>query len=281
MSTIRISAAETVVLGATDEFGVHWKINPDGFDGWGTPVSTIQVEQNQRRPGGWAGEAYDSARYMAVRGLITAPTPELLTSSLDRLSSAVALDGVTFEVTEAGLVRHCLVRRQDAVASKRITNRIAQYAFQVVALDPRKLGDEMTGSTLLSSTSGGLSAPFTAPFTAPAVTVSGQVSLTNPGNVAGPVVLRVDGPCPGPVIAHTAAGISEVFASSLALEMGEWLDIDMESHEVLANGQASRAKWITSRGWGAFEPGVNTWFFTAAQFDPASRLTVFATQSWE
>jgi len=122
---------------------------------------------------------------------------------------------------------------------------------------------------------------FRVPFTIDAVTVTGQVSLENPGNEPGPVRLRIDGPCAGPVITHVSTGAQLVFSSALVLNEGEWLDIDMEARTVLANGQASRSGWITSRGWSQFDPGLNTWSFTAASFNPASRLTVTATPSWK
>jgi len=122
---------------------------------------------------------------------------------------------------------------------------------------------------------------LTIPFTIDAVTVTGQVSLVNPGNETGPVRLRIDGPCRGPVVTHVSSGTQLIFSSSLVLGAGEWIDVDMEARTVLANGQASRAPWITSRGWSGFTPGENTWAFTAAAFDAAARLTVVATPSWK
>ena len=122
---------------------------------------------------------------------------------------------------------------------------------------------------------------FTIPFSIEAVTVTGQVSLVNPGNETGPVRLRIDGPCRGPVVTHVSSGAQLVFSSSLVLGAGEWIDVDMEARTVLANGQASRAPWITSRGWAGFTPGENTWAFTAAAFDADARLTVVATPSWK
>lgn len=122
---------------------------------------------------------------------------------------------------------------------------------------------------------------LTIPFSIDAVTVTGQVSLVNPGNETGPVRLRIDGPCRGPVVTHVSTGTQLIFSSSLVLGAGEWLEVDMEARTVLANGQATRSPWITSRGWSGFTPGENTWAFTAAAFDAAARLTVVATPSWK
>ena len=130
---------------------------------------------------------------------------------------------------------------------------------------------------VLADVVGGL----TIPFTIDAVTVTGQVSITNPGNETGPVRLRIDGPCRGPVVTHVSTGAQLIFSSSLVLGAGEWLEVDMEARSVLANGQATRAPWITSRGWSGFTPGPNTWTFTADSFDPEALLTVVATPAWK
>jgi hypothetical protein len=83
------------------------------------------------------------------------------------------------------------------------------------------------------------------------------------------------------VVTHAGSGKALVFSSSLVLGAGEWIDVDMEAQTVLANGQSSRAGYITSRGWSGFEPGHNTWSFTAIGYDAASKLTVSATPAWQ
>jgi hypothetical protein len=125
-----------------------------------------------------------------------------------------------------------------------------------------------------------LAGVFTIPFTIDATTVTGQVSLNNPGNEYGPVTLRVDGPCVGPVITHVSSGAQLVFSSSLVLGVGEFLLIDSEKRTALANGQASRAGYITSRGWPSFQPGQNTFSFTAAEYRAGSMLTVSGLPAW-
>ena len=265
-----------ITFGETDADGVRWRIL--GFEGWdGSPAPTLDVVQNVRDNGGYAGESFFTPRYMALRGMIVAPTPLLLDGAIDRLNDTVTLEDRPFTVTTARGTRHLAVRRADEVRTPKENDRIATYALQVVALDGRKLSAELVDSTALPSSSGGLIIPFTVPFTIAATQVSGQVSLTNPGNEVGPVRLRIDGPCTGPVVTHVASGRSLVFSSSLVLNAGEWLDIDMDAKTVLANGQANRRGYVTSAAWSGFEPGGNTWAFTAAAYDAASLLTVYAT----
>lgn len=125
-----------------------------------------------------------------------------------------------------------------------------------------------------------LTGALTVPFRINAKTVTGQVSLNNPGNESGSVVIRIDGPCAGPVVTHVSTGNALVFSSSLVLRAGEFLIIDMDARTAMANGQSNRAGYITSRGWSAFDPGQNTWAFSAASYNSASQLTVTAVPAW-
>jgi len=285
---VTISGSTTISLGglltlnSVDGNGVLWRVNPDGFTGWGEPASTLSPTQKPRQSGAWAGDAFNVFRTMTIAGTITAPSPSLLNSSIDNLLTAVTNAGFVLSVTENGFTRSTTVRKQGETLTPKITNLIAAFSIQVVAVDPRKLGTPLTGVTLLPASTGGLVLPITVPFAITSTIVSGQVTLTNPGNEEGPVKLRIDGPCTGPVITHSGAvGSSLVFSSSLSLGVGEWLTIDMDKRTALGNDQASRSSYITSRGWSQFDPGVNVWAFAASAFNAASQLTVTATPAWK
>jgi phage-related protein len=66
----------------------------------------------------------------------------------------------------------------------------------------------------------------------------------------------------------------------LALEAGEFVTVDMEAREVLAQGQSARAGYVTSRGWFTLDPGVNTIAFSAANYSPTAQLTLTTRPSW-
>jgi phage-related protein len=149
----------------------------------------------------------------------------------------------------------------------------------MVALDPRKVSTALTGSTGLPVATGGWSIPWTIPWSIPSTVVAGHVSLTNVGNIAGRMLLRIDGPVVAPVVTHVSSGATLTFASSMTLAEGEWVDVDMEAKTVLANGTASRNGWVTSRGWFNFDPGVNLIAFSAATATDAL-LTVTAYPSY-
>lgn len=259
---------------AVDSLGVTWYIT--GLDGWGSPKSTLNVQQRARSLGGWAGDSFLQPRDIAISGVVDAPTPGLLSDAIDRLSAAVSLEDTTLTVWEAGRARTCTVRRADevVVTDWDFDNGTATWSIQLVALDPRKYGETVTQSTGLPSSSGGLTWPVTFPAQWTGVTNSGTVSIANLGNVTAPVVLRIDGPVTGPKVTHIASGTALVFSSSLTLGSGEYLLIDMEARSVLANGQASRAGWVTSRGWFGAEPGPNQYGFGAQTYNSSALMTV-------
>lgn len=271
-------ALSELVLTATDDHGVDWV--QDTLTGWyGSPASSLQLQQKQRAPGGWPAPRQMTPRTLALAGFVEAPDGARLVDALDRLNMAASIDATLLTVSEFGLTRSCIVYRQDEVLVSRVGDSTAVWSLQVAAADPRKFGAAVAGSTGLPFASGGLVIPFTMPFTINSVIASGECHLNNPGNTNGPVRLRIDGPVEGPKVTHVGTGVELVFSSSLSIDAGEWLDVDMEAQTALANGQASRNGWITNRGWSAFEPGDNTWAFTAES--GAGLLTVTATPAWQ
>jgi len=265
------------VLNTVDEFGTFWRVPPRGFTGWGEPASTLRPVQKPRQSGAWAGKSSNVARTIGVSGTITALTPALLNAAIEQLITAVTNAAFRFTVTESGASRWVAARRQGETIAVKVTALVASFSIQVVSLDSRKFGETLTGSTLLPVTAGGLTVPFTLPVSIASTVVSGQIALFNPGNEVGPVVLRIDGPVGGPQITHSGTGRPLVFASSLALAAGEWLTVDMDKRTAMANDQASRSTYITSREWSGFDPGLNSWGFSATGYDAGAKLTVMAT----
>lgn len=262
-----------------DANGVQWTV--DTFTGWGGVAPTIQVVQKPRSNGGWAGTSFGGSRHISIGGLIIAPSQDILTAAVDSLISAASLSTTPLTVTEQSRTRIMNVRLSDEVIVTYVTNVIATWSIQFVAVDPRKFATALSGFTMLPVSSGGITVPFTLPTPITSTVISGSVALSNPGNATGPVVIRIDGPCTGPQITHVGVtGSSLTFSSSLALGTGEWLTINMDTRQALGNDQANRASYITSRGWSGFDPGANTWAFTAAVFNAASKMTVTATPAW-
>lgn len=260
-------------LGVIEVDGVQWDL--EDVQGWGSPGSTLQVTQKPRSHGGWAGAAYLVPRPVALSGKVTAPSSAQLSDAIDRLSEACSLTGTTLTVVEGGRARSCTVRRQGEVLVSWTSDKTATWSIQVTAPDPRKYGPMVSQTAGLPSSSGGVTWPITWPVRWTGVTNSGVLSIPNLGNIDAPVLIRIDGPCVAPSITHIGAnGVPEVWATSQTLGAGEFLVIDMENKRVLANGQSSRAGYVTSRGWFSVTPGPNQYGFNAQAFASSARMTV-------
>lgn len=259
----------------TDEYGVDWVIDP--IEGWGAAASTRETTSRTRGIGGWSGNGYSKQRNLTLSGTILAQDAEGASIALDRLNLAASLDTFRLTVYEGSRERYVWAYRSDEVLAKWLGRKSIAWSIGLVCDDPRKFSAQLSASTGLPVVTGGLTVPFTVPFSIDSTVVTGQVSLTNPGNEYGPVMIRIMGPVTGPVITHVNSGRSLVLSSSLSLSEGEFIDIDMERQTVMAQGEASRASYITSRQWSRFERGVNTWAFTAEEFDPDAVMIVYAT----
>lgn len=271
----------SLVLTGTDANGVQWGV--DVFEGWGSPAGTLSPVQKPRQDGAWGGLSYLTARVLHIGGQVVAPTMALAEQAIDTLIAAVPLGNTTLTVIEAGLPRTLTVRRDGEVLATLTpgADLIWSYSIQLVATDPRKLGADLTGTTALPSTSGGLSWPLSWPLSWTATTVTGQINLANPGNATGPVKLVINGPITAPTITHVSTGLALAFAASFSLGAGEFVTVDMERQEVLAQGQAaaSRNAWVTSAEFTGFDPGPNTWALTAPSYS-AGTVQVIATPAW-
>jgi hypothetical protein len=261
-------------LCSREDNGVEWILQD--FKGWGAPGGTLTQTQKTRQRGAWSGRSDSKPRPTVASGTCIAPTAALASDALDRLIDACSLDESLMTVVESGRARTCMVRRDGDVIPVPIGACAFEYSVQFAADDPRKLGAPLTGSTALPSSTGGLVVPVTVPLTINSTVTSGQVSLFNPGNETGPVLAHFVGPLIGPILTHVGSGLRLVFSASATIADGEFWDVDMEAHTVLAQGQANRAGWITSRQWSGFEPGNNTWSLSAVSATTGS-VTITAT----
>lgn len=281
------STRRTIILGAigfdANTLGVALRgLRLQGWDG--SPASSVQVTQRLRAPGGYASANPQlAARNLTLTGTIVGPDAATVVNACDALKAAVTLDPTTLTVDGDGVgARTMQVQRQgEVLIGNTPTQQVKTFSIGLVATDPRKFGTAHTLTTALPSTTGGISVPLSVPFTITSTVVTGQVAASNPGNISGPVQVRITGPAPsGGIVTHTSAQGTSVFAVNVPLGSGEWVDVDMENETVLAQGQSSRSQWITSRGFSGFDPGDNTWSFTAPT-GTAATLSVTPTPAWE
>lgn len=268
------------VLGDVDGFGVGWTITK--FDGWGSPQSTVNFTTRGRGHGATSTDPYHFPRFMTIEGLVHAPDLAALDDAFYRLAAAVTLEQFQMVVAEAAGVKQVAAQRQGEVVPTIISNTLGKYSILIAAKDPFKYGDVVTASTSLPSSSGGLTRPLTYPITYTGVSTSGVLSINNPGDSPAPVYLRVDGviPAGGWSVNHLGQKVTLSFASDLSLGAGEFVTVDMQRREVLAQGQSTRNGYVTSRGWFQLDPGPNDIAFTAAVYDSSALLTLTTYPTW-
>jgi hypothetical protein len=154
-----------------------------------------------------------------------------------------------------------------------VTDVVASWQLAVTAPDPLRYGPTQVVSTGLPHQSGGLTWPVTWPIEWDGVNDSGVITIDNPGDVAAPLMLRVDGPCTGPTIRHSASGVELTLATDYTLAAGAFLVIDMANRTVLEGGTASRNGFITQRGWFELDKGANDLIFSAQTYNDTAKLT--------
>lgn len=254
-------------------------------DGWRTLAAPrVDVADRPARDGSLSGASTQPGRAVTIAGKVRAPGEVALLTWIDRFKSLLTDDATgrtgTLTVAEPHLTRTAVVRRGAETVAVPLSTTEATFSMILWSDDPRIFGAPVTASTGLPQVTGGLVLPFTLPFNLNSSVATGQVSLINPGTAPGPVLIRMWGPVVGASqIVHVASGLSLVFASALSLAAGQWLDIDMENEQVLANGQVERAEFVTSPGWSRFDKGANTWAFSAETFTGA-QIDITATPAW-
>lgn len=277
-----VALSPDLVLGETDAFGVRWSLTT--FDGWdGSPNPTLDLVQRGRGHGATDSESFLTARVMTMGGLMHGADRAALEAAFDRLNAAVQLEPFEVLVAESGRIRNTVVRRQGAVIPTWHSDKLAEYSVLVSAKDPRKFGDLASYNTRLPFSEGGLTFPVTFPVTFTGVSGTGVLSVHNPGNIEAPVWLRIDGPLPagGWTVTHVGKRRTLRFATALALDAGEFVTVDMDAREVLAQGQSPRSGYVTSRGWFSLDPGDNDIAFSAQNYSETASLTVTTKPAWQ
>ncbi|MGO4143719.1 hypothetical protein AB4Y77_01425 [Paenarthrobacter sp. YAF11_1] len=272
-----------LLMNWVDDDGTVWAVEEN--PGWlGSPASTAELTQRARGDGATSTEGFLQAKTLPMQGRIRAQTAELLSAAIDRLNHAVSVEPFNLIVAEAGRVRHMTVQRQDEILTSTVKGSatVATFSIQLSAKDPRKFGDVESHSTLLPKSSGGMTYPKTYPVTYTGVSNDGKLQIENQGNTNAPVWLRIDGPIPagGWTVTHVGKRLQLSFATSIALSAGEFVTVDMDRREILAQGQSARAGYVTSRGWFSLDPGHNEIAFSAANYSATAQLTVTTKPAW-
>jgi hypothetical protein len=158
--------------------------------------------------------------------------------------------------------------------------RLGQAVVEFVCPDPREYEATLRNPSTALPTGGasGLAFPFATPFGFGAGGVGGDLPLTNPGNVAAPVVFRINGPVTNPTIAINGVTLQ----LTITVAAGDYLLVDTEARTVLLNGTAGRrSAVVVGSKWPQVPPGASTLQYRASSgFDPAATLVVSYRGAW-
>jgi hypothetical protein len=124
----------------------------------------------------------------------------------------------------------------------------------------------------------------TLPTVLPGRLVGGSITITNLGDAAAPLLLRIDGPVPEPWIrVQRPDGITQSVRFDIDLADGQWLTVDSVSRQALLNDQPN-ANQRGSATWDMDEypilPGVTTIRFGGSEYDPDAEMTASARSAW-
>lgn len=274
-----------IVLGETDEYGVHWGWQA-GSDPWTPGPQQREVSgPHGSAHGSWNATDYYESRTQELSVIVQAPSHDELHRAQQRWMTAIGLRAFEFAVDEPFFgVRQALMRRDgrptwnEEVGSQRAN--VARATASLRADDPLIYGAEVRESTTsFPSSTGGLQWPAQWPAQWNATVESGQLQLTNEGSEDAPVVWRIDGPVVQPTVTHVES--QSRFRLDLEIGAGEWVTVDGTSRRVSAMGQAQasrRAQW--SGSWLVLPPGTHTFAFGGAEGGTDARLTASWRDAW-
>lgn len=271
----------TVALGAVDSDGVAWFLQ--AMEGWDSPENRSEVTEREGDHGAWASPVYLGSRPITLSGTIIAPSRTLLEGAMDQLRVAAGLDDTVLTVRET-VPKQATVRRSGKPLMQYVTDTAATYSVMVTAADPRRYSTTLQSkSTMLPSSSGGLTPPVTPPLTSTAVTVSGEISAGNDGTFETRAVFTIAGPADSPQILTAMPDGSVIFLNYTdILYAGDVLVIDTDAKTCVLNGVVSRRRFlITPTGWPTI-PALSTVAcqFRARYYNSSATLTASWRSAW-
>lgn len=270
----------SVDLGAVDSDGTAWFLQT--LEGWDSPDVRAEFTDREADHGAWASPVYLGSRPVTLAGTIVAPSRAVLESAMERLRAAAALTDTVLTVWET-VSKQAAVRRSGKVLVQYVTDTVATYSVMVTAADPRRYSTtQLSGTTGLPATSGGLAFPSAFPITFSATVVSGQINAVNAGSADSRPVLTITGPVVAPVIAALYPdGTVRQLIYSLDLVTGDVLTIDTDAHTVLL-GSVSRRRFMTvAGGWPTIPAGSSVNYqFQSGTYNATAMLTAAWRSAW-
>ena len=242
-----------------------WEVEYGGFK-WSSILELDGIDGLPRVRSGnvdrsWADGEVTGPLFLSAR--VVTLTAELcgddLRAQLDAMAAATVPSGgvrpLSFRAQHDEPRRlFAQVTDRAVVGDQRLALGSTTVVVQFTATDPRIYADdsERSGTTGVGSITDGLGFPHGFPHGF-GEAESGAIETTNAGNVSAPWTATLTGPLSGPFIELTSTG-ERLSWSSLTIEEGQTLEVDMLTRTAKLNGTASRFPG-PSRDWFEIPPG--------------------------
>lgn len=279
-TTAQLGDSGIVLNGPVGVDGVKWSWTGDSP--WSPSPQPRQVTgENVTDHGSWDATRFYGPRTYTLTGYVQCRDHQTLHALKPRLDAAVGLPGFDMRVVEPGFDRFAWFRVDGELSWNEINPLYAVFSVQIWARDPRGYSTALrTASTAFPSSSGGLVWPATWPATWSGVSTTGEMSLSNVGNVTAWPVFRIDGPVTNPTIVDVESGRAMRF--DIDLLAGQWLTVDTRTHQVLADGDpnASRRAVFWGDWFGIPRNGETAVRFGGDFAGPGAGLSASWRHSW-
>lgn len=233
--------------------------------GMGSPAPRAVTENRPSAHGATDSTAWYGPRIFQVTGYIQAASRADLWAAVDNLKGSLVLGTThTLKFRRQGLTYdEQATVRVDSPVDIPLTifpGNLLQFGVSLFSADPRLYTTTLNAGSYdpTSSGSGGLTFGLDFPLVFNASLTSGQLSVTNEGNIDSPPVFIITGPVTNPIIDNDSTGDS-IYTQSLALTAGQTLTLDVQSREVTLDGGTSRPDLIdvSLTDWFNIVPGTN------------------------
>jgi hypothetical protein len=236
--------APGILLNAADTYGCAWLAEEP--DEWAMPAVERGMDRRPDGHGGYAGPGTFEPRTLTLDGAVTAPSRAALVAARRRLSAALLGDLTRpFRYTHLGdaPAKGLWVYASGDPRWRALDDRVAEFAFVLVAEDPIKTGAQRTyGPVRLSVLAeGGARAPFRFPLRFPAGgTTATRMTVQNEGDEEAHAVYRIHGPVPQPVVSLSTG---EYVRLNLTLSDLDEAVVDTLTGAVTVNGGTRYDAW--------------------------------------
>ena len=229
------------------------------------------------------------ARDVIVAGTMIPDVAELweMREALTSFASPRLRCTLTFQESPTSPVR--MVRRARAFQIPTRANAAPLDAFRVVLRVERGViesADERSAIVYASGAgaSAGRTYPLIYPRTYPQAPPVGSTPAVNAGRFDASPVMRVFGPCAGIEIENRTVGRALVFDPSFALNVGEYLEIDVAARTIRLNGDPAQSRQsaldFASSRWWSLASGTNDLRFTPTEYVIGARVEVIWHDTW-